>query len=108
MDPLLDEDGRCTRTELLPSDCGCAAHRGGEAIEDLEGEGAARKQKYLDDLTEGLLVHRFRTAKYDGRCVLDRRHVVEAGSEIGLVVREEDLAETIGWVCELCVRTILA
>jgi hypothetical protein len=90
-DPLIDEDGRCRRTELLPSECGCAAHRGGEALP-----------------TEGVLVSRFLIAKYDGRCALTPSHRIQAGSEIGMAVQEDDIYSEVGWVCEQCVRTITA
>jgi hypothetical protein len=78
MDQLLDEDGRCRRTELLPSECGCTAHRG-------------------------------------GRCALTPSHRIQAGSEIGMAVQEDDICSEeeglwseVGWVCEQCVRTITA
>lgn len=102
---LLDEDGRCRRTDLLPAECGCAAHRGGEVV-DLGEHRNHLSRNALLDLTEGLLISHVRTAKYDGRCKLDSRHKIEAGSEIGLAVQDEDLNDEVGWVCELCVRTI--
>jgi hypothetical protein len=85
-DPLIDEDGRCRRTDLLPSDCGCAAHRGGETVDEFEG----------------VLISRFLTAKYEGRCALDRSHRIELGELIGRAVQESNLNDEIGWVCESC------
>lgn len=95
-DPLLDEDGRCVRTDFLPDECGCVAHRGGRTPEEE-----------ADDVDYRLyLIDRFRIAKFSTRCKLVPAHQIEAGDDIGLAVLEEDISKPIGWVCPACVEGI--
>lgn len=96
MADLLDEDGRCRTTELLPKECACAAHRGGEGEEEL-----AAQPNY-----ERYLIQRFRLARYQGRCKLVPAHVIEPSDQIGLAVYESQIDKEFGWVCTYCVEAI--
>lgn len=95
MNDLLDEDGRCRKTDLLPETCGCARHRGGKTPEE---EAAVPYQDYL--------IHRFIISKFHGQCKLVPSHYIEAGDDIGLAVEEQDISKPLGWVCTACVNNI--
>jgi hypothetical protein len=94
---MLDEDGRCRKTDLFPEQCGCIHHRGGEELDDSQGA-----TEY-----DGLLISRFLIAHYNGKCAITPSHKIEAGSDIGMVVHEDDIHKNLGWACETCVRTIV-
>lgn len=94
-DPRLDEDGRCRLTDLLPSECGCAAHRGGEVI-SLEEKDHPLSNYY------GVFVSRFISSRYEGKCALyPHNHVIAIEELIGFAVKEKS-GEEIGWVCQEC------
>lgn len=78
--PLLDEDGRCRRTGLLPDQCGCEAHRNSELVQRF------------DDVT----FNAFMDAQYDGQCALVDEHRIQAGTRIGHTEH--------GWACNRCVQ----
>lgn len=69
---------RCDLTELLVDQCShCLGH---EDVETIDPGSVA--------------VHRTMLARYDSRCALDARHLVEAGDRIGYTDH--------GWVCAPC------
>lgn len=86
----LDEDGRCTRTGLLPEGCGCPEHRdSADFADDAAGV-----------LTDYAVV-RTVEARYAGRCSLNAKHRWEPGDDIAMGKRTEDDVE-IGWICKAC------
>lgn len=77
---MVDEDGRCVLTGLLPDQCACKHHRNSEVAARLDG----------------VTFERYMTAMFDGRCALDPEHEIEAGDRIGKTEQ--------GWACNRCVR----
>lgn len=102
-DPLLDEDGRCRRTDLLPGECGCAGHRGGEVIE-LDRE-PRKRVDFSAHVLDELEVKSLRQAQYSGWCSLDPSHEILLRHDIGFVVSEDGVG--LGWACAQCVSEIL-
>lgn len=85
-----DEDGNCIKSGLSPRSC---AH--------------CRNHHDIADPYEDLAIKHFRTAKFDGRCNLNRAHPIAAGDQIGLgVIMEEGKSpedcKEVGWVCGTC------
>lgn len=94
-DQLLDEDGYCRKTDLLPYECGCAAHRGGVVV-DLEVE-PRPESKARPKIKTGNV----RQAQYDGECALEPLHAIAVGDVIARAIDAGTYAP-IGWVCEAC------
>lgn len=77
---LLDEDGRCRLTDLLPAQCACEHHRNSEVVQRLSG---VTFDRYID-------------AMFEGPCALSEEHRIEVGDRIGHTEQ--------GWACNRCVR----
>lgn len=101
-DPLLDEDGYCRKTDLLPYECGCDGHRGGEVVDLAEGRAGFLPSESVD-FTD-LQVLSQTTAKYHGRCPLCHVPMEPYHSTLYLVADSE--GETIGWVCTGCAQRV--
>lgn len=88
----LNDEGRCVVTELLPDQCGCKEHRNSPDILALD--------------LASLQVAQTIEAKYDGRCAMDARHLIEPGDEIHLVTPTTEGVEPVGWACERCAKRV--
>lgn len=100
-DPLLDEDGYCRLSDLLPDQCGCAAHRGGEVIDLTEPRREHKEPRSL----QGVYSEKFISAKYAGHCALYHEHVIEEQDIICLAM--DSRGQEIGWTCEACCNQIM-
>lgn len=91
----MTDQQRCELTYLYPDQCACRNH----------------KNKTLDvKPTDGVLIEqRIREAKYEGVCVLDPSHRIEAGTPIAMVAEERPAPrpiKTLGYCCAECRKEI--
>jgi len=72
---------------------------------DCKGLGA------VADPYEGVLVERFLNAKYPGKCALIPGHKIEPGTEIGVLVLDNEEHrppfKVLGYGCRACVYEII-
>lgn len=74
---------------------------------DCNGTARRIAEEEKEALYEGILIERFLTAKYDGRCALVPAHPIVPGRYIGIAVRSsgEDVVR-IGYICDACVAAM--
>lgn len=76
--------------------------------EMLPGQCAdCRKLGEVANPLQGLLIERFlQSAKYPGKCAVDRSHTWKVGDPIGLAVYDNEKGrppfKEFGWVCHAC------
>lgn len=104
-DSLLDEDGRCRKSDLFPTECACDKHRGGEVI-DMEEHPRGRKPdpdfRYEDFTVDELYIAWTMKAQYGGGQCPGCGHIIVTDSLIGLLkIVESD--KDIAWVCKACI-----
>jgi hypothetical protein len=86
---LLEEDGRCVLSGLLPDQCGCRDHRNSDPDDRVTAD-------YAFIVTDTTM------ARYYGRCALEIAHRIQPGDEMSMAVQYDNPNVQIGWICADC------